>query len=58
MADSEEMASRVYTETDNVGSSMFEKVLINDSSAFQCDEESKEGSQGRYSPSPQGPLQV
>ncbi len=58
MANSEEMASRMYRDRRNIRPSMFEKVLSIDRSAFLGDEERKEGLLGQYSPSLLGPLQV
>lgn len=58
MANSEEMAGRMYRDRRNIRPSMFEKVLSIDSSAFLGNEERKEGLLGRYSPSLLEPLQV
>jgi hypothetical protein len=58
VANDEEMASWVYSERGDVRPTMFEKILSNDSLAFQDDKERKCGSQGRYSPNLLGPLQV
>jgi hypothetical protein len=58
VANSEEMASRMYRNRRNIRPSMFEKVLSIDSSAFLGDEERKEKLRGRHSPSLLGPLQV
>ena len=58
MANSEEVASRVYREGRNVRPPMFEKVLPNDNSAFLGDGERRDGLQGRYSLNLLGPRQV
>jgi hypothetical protein len=58
VANSEEMASRMYRDRRYIRPSMFEKVLSIDRSAFLGNEEREKRLLGRYSPSLLGPLQV